>query len=152
MKERKVFKLFFDEAPKGNPGMAGGVGVIICPEGKIEVEYFWNIRTDSNNMVKAYGMWQGTKQSKEKGVEEAIVLGDSRLIIQAMNGVSQSQNLRFARLIKRLKSASKTFHRLEFFHILCELNDLVDQAANNSMVLSKNEILVNLLLSSSLPP
>ena len=40
MKERKMFKLFFDRASKGNPGMVGGEGVIICPEGKIEVEYF----------------------------------------------------------------------------------------------------------------
>ena len=36
LKERKIFKLFFDGASKGNPRMAGGGGVIICPEGKIE--------------------------------------------------------------------------------------------------------------------
>ena len=40
MKERKMFRLFFDGASKGNPGMEGSRGVIICPEGKIEVEYF----------------------------------------------------------------------------------------------------------------
>ena len=88
MKERKMFNLFFDSALEGNPGMEGGRGVIICLEGKIEVEYFWNIGIDSNNMAKAYGLWQGIKQLKEKGVEEAIVFGDSRLIIQEMNGVS----------------------------------------------------------------
>ena len=61
MKERKIFKLFFECASKGNPGMVGGGGVIICPEGKIEVVYFWNIGIDSNNMAEAYGMWQGIK-------------------------------------------------------------------------------------------
>ena len=40
MKERKMLKLFFDGASKGNPGIAGGGGVIICLEGKIKVEYF----------------------------------------------------------------------------------------------------------------
>ena len=35
-----MFKLFFDDASKGNPRKAGGGGVIICPEGNIEVEYF----------------------------------------------------------------------------------------------------------------
>ena len=77
LKERKMFKLFFNGASKGNPGMAGGGGIIICPEGKIQVEYFWNIGTDTNNIAKAYRLWQGIKQLKEKGVEEAIVFGDS---------------------------------------------------------------------------
>ena len=67
------------------------------------MEYFWNIGTDSNNMIEAYGLWQGIKQPKVKGVEEAIVFGDSRLIIQALNGASQSRNLRLARMIKRIK-------------------------------------------------
>ena len=69
-----------------------------------------------------------------------------------MNGASQCQKLRLDRLIERIKSVSKTFHQLEFFHILCEINDLVDQAGNKSMVLSKNEMPVNHLLSSVIPP
>ena len=116
------------------------------------MEYFWNIGIESNNMAKVYGLWQGIKQLKEKGVEEAMVYGDSHLIIQVMNGASQCQSLKLDRVIKRIKSVSKTFHRLEYFHILRELNDLADQAANKSMALSKNEMSVNLLLSSFIPP
>jgi len=77
MKERRIVKLFFGGASKGNPRMAGGGGVIINPEGKIEMEYFWNIENDSNNMAEAYGLWQGIKPLEKKGVEEAIVFGDS---------------------------------------------------------------------------
>ena len=83
-----MFKLFFDGASKGNPGKAGSGGVITCLEGNIEVEYYWNIGFDSNNMAKVYGLWQGMKQLKDKGVEEAIVFRDSRLIIQVLNGAS----------------------------------------------------------------
>ena len=57
MKERKIFKLFFDEASKGNPRMARGGGINIFPEGKIETEYYWNIGNDTNNMVEVYGLW-----------------------------------------------------------------------------------------------
>ena len=34
LKERKVFKLFFDGTSKGNPRMTGGGGIIISPEGR----------------------------------------------------------------------------------------------------------------------
>jgi len=28
----------------------------MCPEGKIDLEYYWNIGQDSNNMAEAYGL------------------------------------------------------------------------------------------------
>ena len=116
------------------------------------MEFFWNIETDSNNMVESYRLWQGIKQLKVKGIEKAIVFGDSRLLIQALNGASQSRNLRLTRMIKRIKAYSKSFRRLEFFHVLRELNDGADIAANKSMDLNKNELLVNLLISSDIHP
>ena len=57
-----------------------------------------------------------------------------------MNEVNQSQNLRLDRLIKRINSVSKTFRRLEFFHVLRELNDLADHADNKAIGLGKNEL------------
>ena len=120
MKEMKIFKLFFDGVSKGNPGRAGGGGVVIYPEGKIDLEYYWNIGRDSNSMAEAYGLWQGLKQLKDKGVGEAMVLGDSRIIIQAMNGESYFRNLRLVRLSNRIKSISKSFRQIKFFHILPE--------------------------------
>ena len=116
LKERKIFKLFFDVASKGNPVMAGGGGVVICPKGKIETEYHWNIGEDSNNMSEAYGLWQGLKQLKDKGVDKFMVFGDSCLINQVMNGEIQCIKLRVARLLNRIKSISKTFRQIEFFH------------------------------------
>ena len=54
MKERRIAKLFFHGASKGNPRMVRGGGVIISPEGELEMEYLWNIGNDSNNMAEAY--------------------------------------------------------------------------------------------------
>ena len=42
LRERKIFKLFFDGASKGNLGQAGGGGVVINPRGKVEIEYSWS--------------------------------------------------------------------------------------------------------------
>ena len=104
--------MFFDGASKGNPGRAGGGGVVIDPDGKVEIEYYWNIGYDSNNMAEAYGLWQGLKQLKDKGVREVMVFGYSWLIIQAMNGANHCRNLRLVRLIKRIKSISKSFRQI----------------------------------------
>ena len=56
LRERKIFKLFFDGASKGNPGKAVGGGIIIELGGKIMMEYYWNIGYNSNNMAEAYGL------------------------------------------------------------------------------------------------
>ena len=58
MKERKLFKLFFDGASKGNLGVSEGGGVIIFPEENIECQYYWNIVIDAKNVVEAYGLWK----------------------------------------------------------------------------------------------
>ena len=55
-------------------------------------------------------------------------------------------------MIKRIKAFSKSFRRLEFFHVLHELNDGADKVTNKSMDLNKNELLVNLLISLDIPP
>ena len=109
LKERNIFKLFFDGASKGNPGRAGGGGVVIDPDGNVEIEYYWNIGQDSNNMAEAYGLWQGLKQLKDKGVGEVMVFGDSKLIIQAMNGENHCKHVRLVRLINRINSFSNSF-------------------------------------------
>ena len=144
--------MFFDGASKGNPGRAGGGGVVIDPDGKVEIEYYWNIGYDSNNMVEAYGLWQGLKQLKKKGVDEVMVFGDSKLIIHALNGGSQGKNERIARLINRIRSKAKMFRRLIFFHILRELNAMADLAANKSIAVGHNELIVNSVVSIDIPP
>ena len=52
-------------------------------------------------MAEVYGLWQRLERLKARGIEEAIVLGDSRIIIQAMVGKNQCQDLRLSRLIER---------------------------------------------------
>ena len=144
--------MFFDGASKGNPGRAGGGGVVINPGGKVEIEYFLNISYDSNNMAEAYGLWQGLKQVQKKGVEEVMVIGDSRLIIQALNGGRRGKNERTERIINRIRSMAKRFRKIEFFHVLRELNGLADTAANKSIVVDCYDLIVNLTVSMDIPP
>ena len=118
----------------------------------MESEYLWNIGYDSNNMAEAYGLWQGLKQLKKKEVEEVMVFGDSRFIIQALNEGRNGKNERIVRLIKRIRSKSKIFRKINFFHILRELNVKADLAANKSIAVGLNELIVNLDVSIEILP
>ena len=122
------------------------------PGGKIVTEYSWNIGYDSNNMAEAYGLWQGLIQLKEKGVGEAIVFGDSRLIIQALNEGNRGKNDRIARMIKRIRSMVKSFGKINIFHILRNLNALADVAANKSMAVGLHELVINTVVRLDIPP
>ena len=87
-----------------------------------------------------------------KKVEEVLVFGDSRIIIQAMNGGRNSDNNRTARLIRRIRSISKLFQKIRFCHILRDLNALADMAANKAIGADINELIVNSVVQSDIPP
>ena len=80
-KEQGRSLLFFDRAAKGNPGEAGGGGVLYDPEGNMNLTYSWNLGIDSNNMAEALALWQGLSQAIRLGIQDLMVVGDSRLII-----------------------------------------------------------------------
>ena len=152
LRERKIFKLFFDGASKGNPDKAGGGGIIMEPGGETEIEYYWNIGYNSNNMAEAYELWQGLKLLKKKVVEEVLVFGDSRFIIQALNGGRKGKNEQTTRLIRRIRTLSKMFKKIHFFHILRELNEEADLVANKSIAVGPNELIVNQDVSIEISP
>ena len=103
-------------------------------------------------MAEAYGLLQGLKQLKKKEVEEVLIFGDFRFIIQALNGGRKGKNERTSRLIKRIRSLSKMFRKIKFFHILREINVKADFAANKSIAVGLNELIVNLDVSIEIPP
>ena len=103
-------------------------------------------------MAEAYGLWQGLNQLKVIGAEEVMVFGDSRIIIQELNGGSRSKNERIVRLIKRIRSKANTFRKIQFFHVLRNLNGLADSAANKSIAIGLNELNVNSVVSIDIPP
>ena len=103
-------------------------------------------------MAKAYGLWQGIKSLQKEGVEEVMVFGDSRLVIQAMNGGGSGKNEGIARLIKRIKTKARRFKKVTFHHILRELNDRADKAANKSIMIGQNDLVINSILGFDIPP
>ena len=87
-----------------------------------------------------------------KKVEEVLVFGDSRIIIQAMNGGRITDNNRTARLTRRTRSLSKLFRNIRYYHILRDLNALANMAANKAIDAELNGLLVNSVVHSDIPP
>ena len=81
-----------------------------------------------------------------------MVIGDSRLIIQALNGGRRGKNEWTERIINRIGSMAKRFKKIEFFHVLRELNGFVDTAANKSIAVDCYDLIVNSMISMDIPP
>ena len=69
-----------------------------------------------------------------------------------MNGGRRGKNERTTRLINRIRSKAKMFRKINFFHILRELNVLADLAANKSIAVGLNELIANSVVSIDIPP
>ena len=61
--------------------MGGG---FFTSDGFLETRFTWGLGDDTNNMVEALAIWQGMRIAKTHGIFELTVLGDSRIIIQAL--------------------------------------------------------------------
>ena len=94
-------------------------------------------------MAEALALWQGLIQAKNMGINELIVSGDSRIIIQALNQRSRISNLHLRQTLKRIQRTILTFKQVEIYHILRKLNSEADTAANDGVPLSKGELLTN---------
>jgi len=94
-------------------------------------------------MAEAHAIWQGLKQFEMLGIDEVTIFGDSRMLIQALNTPDRIQNLKLTCLIKRIQLLSRSFRKIEFFHILRTLNTEADKAANKVTLLNKGKLHVN---------
>ena len=76
--------LFFDSASKSNPGIAGAGGIIKYENGRSIVSFEWGLGSLSSNKAEAYTLLQGLYQLKALNISNAMVFGDSSIIINMM--------------------------------------------------------------------
>ena len=64
-RRRKAYTLSFDGASKGNPGQAGGGGIIENPLEATTIKFALGLGIESNNREEALALWQGLIQAKK---------------------------------------------------------------------------------------
>jgi ribonuclease HI len=135
--------LFFDGASKGNPGAAGGGGVLLNPVGDLTLSYAWGLGQDTNNRAEALALWQGLVLARRKNLRSLVVFGDSRVILQAVISKKNLSQVHLAYLLMKIKMLVSKFQKIHFFHVLRGLNALADLEANNGMLLGRSILSVD---------
>ena len=135
--------LFFDGASKGNPGEAGGGGVLFGPDGNLKFIYSWNLGNESNNMAKALALWQGLNQALSQNIQDLSIVGDSRLIIYFLNSQMFPTSAKLHQVLQRISLFIPLFRSIDFFDVLRSNNEQADKAANEALPLGKGVIKIN---------
>jgi ribonuclease HI len=115
-----IFKLNFDGAAKGNPGLAG-VGEAIRDSGGEILGIYWGcIGVNTNNVAELKTLLAGLVMASTHGWFPIILEGDSQIILQMakamLNGKQVhkvADNWRMAHNLEQLGKINKTFGGLD---------------------------------------
>eukprot|EP00253_Pinus_taeda_P032656 PITA_32656 len=135
--------LFFDGASKHNPGAAGAGGVVKDQHGTLISSYEWGLGEATNNSAEAYSLLMGTNILLEKGLRNAIIIGDSSIIISSMISgnkfTKEGLNNTRTRIMDHLSDLGETTFR----HVLREHNAEADFLANKAVKLKQGQVCIN---------
>lgn len=99
---RMVWKLQFDGASRGNPGRsAGGYAIVVIKRGLSEKvasggRVFSQLAT--NNVAEYTGLIDGLKKAHSLRIKLDVIEGDSKLIVNQVNGVWKTKDPKLVRL------------------------------------------------------
>ena len=140
--------LFFDGASKGNPGQAGGGGIIFEPFGKLHLSYAWVLGYTSNNQAEYLALWQGLNQARKLNIQNITIFGDSRLIVKALHTNKGPMDINLGQTYRKALLLLTHFNTHKAYHVLRNLNNLADAEANRGTSLTKSQLIVNAEISN----
>ena len=135
--------LFFDDALKGNPQLAGAGGVIFESKGKKIKEYSWGIGKQTNNSVECLALNKGLELVRNIGIKELVVFRDSMLVVrEARNLMKKRKNL-VTKTHHILKCMVNEYKAINFLHLLRANNQHVNIIANKGVDLDCGVLVCN---------
>ena len=99
--------------------------------------------TETNNIVEALALWQGLVIAKNKRITRLAVLGDLRIVIQAIVEGNLPNHLHLRKLLNEIQSLVHFFHKVNFFLMLRIHNKEANLAANVGSTLSPSSLQIN---------
>ena len=135
--------IFFDGASKGNPGVSGASGLVLPSNRLTKFSFCWGLGSLSNNQAGSNDILLAIQIAKENGYKTVQIFGDSELLIKILNTVDHFNNSDMNILLQRIQVRLKEFDMVESFHILRELNSIVDDLANKACLLPQGFLSIN---------
>ena len=123
------FKLNFDGASKGNPGLSGAGMVIYKNEEEIWSSHKF-IGCKTNNQAEYSALIFGLEGALKLGIKSLLVFGDSLLVINQVNGLYKVKSDFLLPLHKEVLSLKSKFDFIEFNHVYRDNNKRADQLSN----------------------
>jgi ribonuclease HI len=124
------YKLFFDGASKGNPGLAGAGAVIYDQEEEIWHDHKFIGEKVTNNEAEYCGLIIGLNKAIELNIKSLLVNGDSLLIINQMRGTYKCNSSNLLPFYNSAKELSTKFDSIQFQHIYRIFNKRADELSN----------------------
>jgi ribonuclease HI len=123
--------LYFDGASRGNPGLAGAGAVLYNPQGA----QLWTGNkfvgtSHTNNEAEYAALIFGLTQACDMGIKDLDVRGDSRLIINQVQGQWCVRQPRLVALNQTARTIVSRFDNISFLAIRRRHNTLADQQSN----------------------
>ena len=135
--------LHVDGASKGNPENSGSGGVLLDSLGKTVLKFSWGMGQNTNNIAEILALWQGLSQARRLSIKKLIFIGDSSIIIQALNLKKAPKNMILAHYFRKVLNQLKDFEDIKFFHVLRTFNQGADHEANIGTSLNRGTLLIN---------
>jgi len=103
---------------------------------------------ESNKRAEALALWQGLHQANKLRIQELTIIGDSRIIIQAIINHSKTQSITLNNLLDKIHLLLRNFKSYKFYHVLRDLNGEADKEANRGALLEAGVLTVNEVIES----
>ena len=122
--------MFFDGCSKGNPGLAGAGAVIYTNNEEVWSGSSFVGKQSTNNEAEYSGLILGLKKALEMNIKTLLVKGDSQLVIYQMMGKYKCNSPNLLPLYQAAKNMEKSFDKIEYTHVLRNLNNRADELSN----------------------
>jgi len=128
-----MYNMYFDGASRGNPGDASLGAVIQALDGTELYTVKAKLGIATNNFAEYMGCIAGMKLALDKGITSLCVYGDSKLLVQQINGVWRVNSENIKPLYKQILSLIPNFRYIQFKHVRRKFNQRADQLANEAL-------------------
>lgn len=125
--------IYFDGGSRGNPGFAAGAAIIKDSKGNIIAEVTEFIEYATNNQAEYKGLLLGLQKAIELKLNSVKVFGDSKLVVNQVNGIWDCNKEHLLPLIDTLHKLKQQFKLCLIQYIPRESNNQADALVNRCL-------------------